>query len=53
MSVRIKASGNLPEMFGTIVGFASPNDPTVLLIENHKGTFTIHDDEVIEFFPNA
>ncbi len=51
MSVRIKATTRLPEMFGTIVGFASLRNPEILIIENQYGKFTVHDSEIVEFFP--
>lgn len=49
MSVRIKATAFLPEMFGLVVGMPKPD---LYLVENRHGVFTIHDEEIIEFFPS-
>lgn len=50
MSVRTIATAILPEMFGDVVGFASPTNDQVLMIKNGNGTFTVHVDEIREFF---
>jgi hypothetical protein len=47
MSVRIKATVMLPEMFGNVVDMPTPE---ILIIENKNGFFTVHADEVVEYF---
>lgn len=48
MSVRIKATPFLPEMFGEIVDMPTP---MVYVIHNAKNGFvTVHDVEIVEFF---
>lgn len=48
MSVRIKATTFLPEMFGTVVDMPTPK---IYIVQTRNGFFTVHDSEVIEFFP--
>ncbi len=47
MSVRTLATVCLPEMFGTVVDMPTPE---LLIIATASGYFTVHADEVREYF---
>lgn len=47
MSVRVKATVFLPEMFGTVVDMPQPD---VMIVQTSHGYFTIHHTDVAEYF---
>ncbi len=49
MSVMVKATAIRPELFGVVVDLPRPN---LLIVETSRGAFTVHDDEVKEYFYN-